>query len=388
MVFRQSFKGVHFGTIRLDIRTKCVGRIQKSTGIGVNIPNSTRLFNQIKEMIKELDVSRDYDKLLLIKTGKVKLLDCLKDFQLGRQSFISSYSNHPLLDEFNKYIKVSGLSEKTKSSYKQSVKHLANISLITPDTKVRDIPDILRITRNRYEQERKSVSFNRVRGYLLSFLRKHCSYEETNPILVNTKNIKSLPLKHIREHHPITSYHQLVSLLNIINSKYGKNKNIDTRLPYDEWILFWCFTGLRPDEFYNGKWTRDKKTGHIRILGTKTSNANRVVPNVFWLSPEKRNQYGLTERLTKLDVPYRPRDFRRTYSVFLELINIPQSRIRYYMGHGNVGVTQLYQTNIPTEQILNEDMNSIKEWIGIQRNIQITNEKRAWSQTPKSFLQK
>ena len=71
MVFRQSFKGVHFGTIRLDIRTKCVGRIQKSTGIGVNIPNSTRLFNQIKEMIKELDVSRDYDKLLLIKTGKI-----------------------------------------------------------------------------------------------------------------------------------------------------------------------------------------------------------------------------------------------------------------------------------------------------------------------------
>ena len=146
--------------------------------------------------------------------------------------------------------------------------------------------------------------------------------------------------------------------------------------------------GLRPEEFANGLWQRDTKTGHIRINGTKTKNAVRVVPNITWLKPEPRSLKNLQMRLyfLKPPTPVRARDFRRTASVWWEAAGIPRSRYRYYMGHGAVEMTDRYQVRSLTEAILNEDKQKLETWIQSRFDTPTAKTKRVFSPGTKTFL--
>ena len=386
MLFRARRNGKPYGSFLLDVITKSVGRIRNSTGVYPRTRDAERMVAAITEMVYDLDTSRDVERLALIKSGKVGPLDALKDWQLGRSNFIADHANKSLEMSLNEWIRTSGLSGYTNRTRTQMVSRLRTLGLVTDESLVRDLPDILRRCRNRYDSEVKSAAFNQFRSYLLTFLRHHCGYDDDIFIYKYCLKIRTLPLKTIREHHPLLTFTEFLDLIDVVNPKYGNNDNPKVPTDYKSWIAFMVFTGTRPTEFYEGHWERDKKTGHIHILGTKTANADRVVPSIVWLPPLKRAEFGLPQRLEKLGVPQRVRDCRRTYALWLESAGVPRNRISLYMGHGPRDMTALYQKQRPTTEILNEDRQRILDWIETQKNAPAKKEKRVWADSTVKFL--
>jgi integrase len=82
------------------------------------------------------------------------------------------------------------------------------------------------------------------------------------------------------------------------------------------------------------------------------------------------------------------RDFRRTYSLWLESAGVPRNRISLYMGHGPRDMTTLYQKQRPTTDLLNEDRQRILDWIESQKASQNKKTKRVWADSTDNFLAK
>jgi hypothetical protein len=388
MLFRAKRNGKPYGSYLLDVVTKSVGRIRNSTGVYPRTRNADKVVSAITEMIYDLDESRDVERLALIKSGKVGVLDALNDWQLGRTSFIADHANESLEESLNNWIETSGQSTHTKRTRTNMVRRLKSLGLLTEESLVRDLPDILRRCRARYDGEGKSSAFNQFRSYSLTFLRHYCGYDDDIFIYKHCLKIRTLPIKKIREHHPLATFSEFLDLLEVVNPARGSNDDPKNPTDYRSWIAFMVFTGTRPTEFFGGRWERDKKTGHIHILGEKTANADRVVPSIVWLPPIARPEFGLPQRLEKLEVPQRVRDFRRTYSLWLESAGVPRNRISLYMGHGPRDMTTLYQKQRPTTDLLNEDRQRILDWIESQKASQNKKTKRVWADSTANFLAK
>lgn len=385
-MFRTTLNGRPYGSFRIDIRTKCVGRIKKSTGVYPRSQNADKKVAGIVEMLKELDESRDVQRLSLIKSGKVKLLDAYQDWQLGRPSFIAAHANDPFITAVSDWIETSGLSEYTNRSRSHMLARLQTLGFATEHTTVRDTPDILRRCRARYEGEGKSATFNQFRSYLLTFLRHYCGYDDDVYIYKHSLKVRTLQLKNVRPHHPLHTFSDFLDLLHIVNPSRGSNATPKTPTDYRSWIAFMVFTGVRPTEFFYGRWERDKETGHIHVLGGKTPNADRVIPSIVWLPPEKRPEFGLGQRLDALDVSYRVRDFRRTYSLWLENAGVPKSRISLYLGHGPRDITSLYQKQRATRHVLDDDRARLLAWIEKQKSTPAKKTKRVWADSTARFV--
>jgi hypothetical protein len=373
------------GSYKVDIRTKSVGRIVKHSGVFPNSKNPTEYLRQIKIMLKELDVARDKKKLTQIKDGKVGLLDALSAWQSGRLTFAEAYGSESLKARLERWIPVSAGSPMTRQQWNEYFKRLIKLKFLDDDTLVREVPDVLRRLRGLFESDKKAVSFNHYRTMFLSFLQKDLGYDEDSHVLQQTRRVKKLEITNLREHHPLENPHDLLELGERINTRGRWNRR---EVDYRSWIWFMALHGLRPEEFANGHWLRDPKTGHIRITGTKTKNAIRVVPSITWLKPEPRSLKNLQMRLYFLTpaTAVRARDFRRTASLWWEAAGIPRSRYRYYMGHGAVEMTDRYQVRSLTEAVLNEDKQRLETWLSSKLDNPAAKTKRVWSPATKNFL--
>ena len=58
-----------------------------------------------------------------------------------------------------------------------------------------------------------------------------------------------------------------------------------------------------------------------------------------------------------------PYDLRRTYANWLEAAQVPRTRRRLYLGHGNSDVTDLYEWH-QIEQFLAEDAAKLRAFLG------------------------
>jgi integrase len=219
----------------------------------------------------------------------------------------------------------------------------------------------------------------------ISVLKNHLGYDDDSMILKQVKRIPLVEIRHRREHNPLGSVHDLIALGNRINTSGRWNRRV---VDYKSWIYFMVFSGMRPTEFERGLWERDKKTGHLRIKGTKTVNAVRVIPNMMWLKPEVRRLASLQMRLINLDPPtdVRCRDFRRTAAIWWEKSGVQRSRYSYYLGHGAKDITGLYERRVPTEDELNEDRKRLLNWVETQRATPRVATKRVWSAKAEDFI--
>lgn len=381
-------KYIPTGTIILDIRTKTVGRIRKATGISVSQRGAADRVNDLKLMIKDLDSQRDLARLSLIKDGKVHLLDAYEDYKAGRLHFIEADANAPFAKTFGEWVDEASGSAATKRNRRGILNRLRTLGLVDDATAIRDVPDIVRRLRARYVGEGKAEMFNQCRTNLLVFLRHHVGYDDDSTILKRVTQVERISVKTKRAHHPLPTVHDLLDLMRRVNASRGGNGNPKEPTDYRQWLLFMAVTGLRPTEFFRGAWERDKLTGHLRVLGTKTRSATRLIPHVVWLTPEERSPHGLHQRLEALDPPtaVRARDLRRTASLWMESAGIPRSRLSYYMGHAVRDVTSLYQMKSPTKSELDEDAAKITSWLDEQSRTSRKQAKRVWSPKADRFV--
>jgi hypothetical protein len=374
------------GSYLVDVVTKTVGRIVKATGIFPTTKNAREKLEQVKLMLKDLDINRDEQRLTQIKLGKVKLLDALAAYQSGRVSAIEAYAGDTLLPSMLKWLQTYTSSPYTLDQYTEFIKRLQRLSLITPSTRVRELPDVMRALKAKMNREGKAVYFRAMRQMFISYAKTGLGYDADSTILKELKKISLIPVRSRREHHPFAHFYELIELGRRINSsgRWG-NRTVD----YRSWVFFMTLTGIRPTEFERGAWERDAKTGHIRIKGTKTVNANRVVPNIIWLSADSRRLANLQMRLINLDppTPIRCRDFRRSAALFYEAAGIPRSRYSYYLGHGHRDITGIYERHTPTVAQLDADRAKLLKWIDEQRHNKPIKQARVWSPTAKAFLE-
>lgn len=354
------------GSYLIDVRTKAVGRIAKASGVFPETRNGTELIQQIRMMLRELDTNRDIGKLTQIKQGKVHLLDALAAWKAGRLNFAESYAGDPLLPRLEQWLAVTPVSGITIKQYRNYIARLQRLGMISPATKVRDCADVLRAVRTVMAKEHKAVYFGNIRQMFMSFLVNHLGYDAESHVLRDVKRILPLKVKKRREHHPLRGPRDLIELGARINTsgRWG-NREVD----YKSWIYFMALTGMRPTEFERGLWERDAATGHLRIKGTKTRNAVRVIPLIMWLEPAKRTLGNLQMRLVNLEPPtvVRARDFRRTSAVWYEQAGVPRSRYAYYLGHGPKDMTALYESRTPTKDELDADRASLLAWLEEQK---------------------
>jgi hypothetical protein len=302
-------------------------------------------------------------------------------------NFAEVHAGESLKKHLESWIPKSSASASTLRQWNEHYKRLIKLDLLTDKTTVRETPDVLRRLRARFEGQRKAVIFNHFRSMFLTFLQRELGYDEDSQILKHSRRIKTISITHRREHHPLETPIDLAELGARINT-HGRWDRL--AVDYESWIWFMSLHGLRPEEFANGLWHRDVKTGHIRINGTKTKNAVRVVPSIAWYKPEPRSLRNLQMRLYFLDppTPVRARDFRRTAAIWWEASGIPRSRYRYYMGHGEAEMTDRYQIRTPTESMLNEDKHKLETWILGQVNNPKEKVPRVWVPGTHNFLAK
>lgn len=376
------------GSLMIDIRTKTVGRIKKASGIGVSQRGSVDRLRELKMMIKDLDSQRDLVRLGLIKDGRVSLLDAFEDYKKGRLHFIEADANTPLIGEYTKWIEKSSASAMTKRNRHGILRRLQTLDIVDSRTLIRDLPDVVRRLRAWYQGEGKAEMFNQARTNILVFCRHHLGYDDDSIIMKRVTQIGRIKLKSKRPHHPFTTLHDLLELMARINSKRGGNDDPKNPTDYRPWLFFLAVTGLRPTEFFGGKWERDSVTSHLRVHGVKTANASRLIPHVTWLTPQSRSPHGIHQRLEALDppTPVRVRDLRRTASLWFEASGIPRSRLTYYLGHATRDVTSLYQQRIPSKQELDEDAAKITKWLDEQLALPKGKNKRVWSLRAEKFV--
>jgi len=114
-----------------------------------------------------------------------------------------------------------------------------------------------------------------------------------------------------------------------------------------------------------GKFTVERD--RVRIHGTKTRGAERVVPRISGNHPGQPpalSYRAFREALAEAsDGQMTPYDLRRTYATWLEAAGIPRTRRRLYLGHGNQDVTDIYEWHEVTK-FLEEDAEKLRAYLG------------------------
>lgn len=140
-----------------------------------------------------------------------------------------------------------------------------------------------------------------------------------------------------------------------ITAFYGFWKKCNCRLHY--LAFFAMTTGCRLSEI---KTCEDLGNGYLKINGTKTKNAVRIIPalpetlscleylRVGFRSAGYKESVVEAGKLCDFDTDYIEENhivfhsFRKMYKTLLESCNIPNSFIEYYMGHSQNNVDRLY----------------------------------------------
>lgn len=170
--------------------------------------------------------------------------------------------------------------------------------------------------------------------------------------------VKPLKEQARREHHPFYTPQECRDFIRRVLKRPTPQASL-----YAQSILFMCQHGLRPEEFEGGHFLVDEETGHLRIEGTKTPNAKRIVPILSFVEPDSLPKFATLNRLfERMGAPVRCRDFRRTYSIWCQRAQIPQNHVSAYMGHAAETVTQTYQGVVPKHMILDEDRSKLLTW--------------------------
>lgn len=357
------------GAYILDMRIKDVPefaginkRIVKSTEVFPGDRDAERLVREMKAMVKELIRNRDADPLKRIQDGSLSIRSAYTKWKTGRLHLAYGFEGENLLKLWRDYYAKASYAPATQKSRKAMLDALVSHGLLTDENVVNDLPDVLAGARDHYARRKKHQQFNTIRFEAVAFAKGKLRVDDASPFLQAVRKSEPLKLVGRREHHPLDTPRALRSLLESLEAR----ETIPTpaRRSYQSAALFMCLHGLRRDEFDRQQFETDKHTGHLRIHGSKNDNAKRVVPRMMMLETGDLmpNPASLNRIFERMGSPVRCRDFRRTYSVWCERAGIPANRLRVYIGHAEMTMTQLYQRQKITREMLDDDRERFRQW--------------------------
>lgn len=358
-------KFTNVGAYVIDMRIKRVPelaglkpRLFKTTGVLPGMRNSETVVREMKLMIKALILNRDVSTLRRIQENKLSVASAYEAWKAGRLHLAQGYEDQSILKLWRRYYQHAQVAESTKANRLAIIAALVSKKLMSEEDVINDLPIILPRIRRHYALTKRAVVFNTIRVEVKAFLTHGLDMDSSSPLVRAVDRIPAMKRLKRRDHHPFYSPHECVEFC----QQLLKRPNPKAEL-YAASVLFMCRHGLRPEEFAGRQFSVDPETGHLRILGTKNPNAERVVPYLWEFgsaSPPKIDT--LNRAFWRMKSKTRCRDFRRTFALWCEAARIPNSHVQAYMGHAARTVTQTYQQSVPKQVTLDEDRRVLEKW--------------------------
>ncbi len=327
---------------RLDRVVAGVGRIQRSSGT-----HDRRLFRQLNQMIDQMRDYGQHDVLRAIRDGEWTPLEVYRLYRgsgsnphavrLERSSDLRTSIDHWL----GQRERLGTLRPSTLQMYRSCLRRVT--AAAAPAATLDDLPALLRTYR---DKARGSRSFNIARATVLSFLKDQVGKRDERYLRVQY-DIPALP--HRAKHTIGLSPDDARSVA----------EELEPLVARIWWSL--CVTGMRPSEFW-GDWEIEGNV--VRINGTKTMNAERLIPLLYPVVKPALTYRQFNRRLEKLSASVRARAGRKCFARWMNEAGIPRTRRRAYLGHATrEDVTDRYEGYSP-ERYFDEDRRRLRNFIG------------------------
>lgn len=313
----------------IDRRFAGIGRLKLSSGT-----TDGPTFKRINAMLTMLHQKGRLDILRALQAKIVSPLDVWDRYRTNRLDKLPTVETviplWPALEAFR--AEVSGAD--ARDSWRGTVNALQRQVAGTTPT-VADIPKILTTYRKQAEKAQTASMFNNARKNLQAYLRATVGADA--PLYVTTRAIAPLPTNR-RASRPFTRS-TLPPFLNAMLAMHGEATAASARSL--------ALSGMRPVEYWGGKWTLDGAGEVATIVTAKQRNGKvkiRRVPLVQPIAPPGCSRDSFERRMRNVTGPaHELYDLRRTFMHLMESAGIPRSRRMSYLGHGPADVSALYE---------------------------------------------
>jgi integrase len=306
---------------------------------------------------------------LLPKQGHVALV---QDIQAGRRAVLDVYAHYtagtlealrgpndeqPLAPIADEWLDGALCADGTRDNRRDAFRVLR--SLTPRKAQLRDLPDLLRLYRERCEANRTPRVFNVARTAVQAFLRDKVG--KRKPLALAVADIP--PLRERKQGRPGFALIDAVAIRDGLGGQAGR--------------IWWSMvlTGMGPKELW-GAWS--VQNDRVHIDGTKVVRVGqdaafgrvRDVPLVDVPVRPELTRDGFTSALrrysAKQGTKVTPYQARKTFARWMEDAGVPRTRREIYRGHGKRDIGDVYE-RYEVSAYLREDAERMRSQLGPQR---------------------
>lgn len=337
-------------TLRIDMIFRGVGRIAKASGTTDPVVR-----RRIKGMLREFASDGRLDLLKAIRDGQLDLMTVYDAYrrrsvhELPLGATVQSL-DHAFTAWKDSLVVPRDASKKHVESLETSRRYFNGVN---ESAQVNDLPAILDELRESLGKAHPR-SFNLARAAALAFVRS--TLKRSHPLYVAVAAVEPRKVTKQHAHHPLSVAEM---------RKYFPNPKANV-LDAMAWSM--ATTGMHQSEYW-GQW--HTLADRIHIAGTKRKGRVRDVPRIFTPTVPAMHRRTFENKVRERSKAFTVRDLRRTYAHWLEEAQIPRTRRRTYMGHGEGDVTGLYEKHEVTAYLA-EDTAKLKAFLARRHTIRHT----------------
>jgi integrase len=335
-------------TLPIDLSFPGVGRLHLRSGTQKKV---TR--NAMKEMLRSLYQTGHADILRDLKANKLSVMDLFERYRLGKLHELPTGGlMQPLVTSWREWLAGKEVAPKTRQDYEKALDRLAAFG--SPGVPLADLPKLAAAHR-KASMGAHPRTFNKDRAAALSMLAD--LFDDNHWLYREVRRAKTLKIPDDRKMpfnpQTVAECHALAAGLTVKGQPHHA-------------VTLWgiALTGMRPEEFFEedcNTWTLEPE--QVRIAGTKTKAAKRVAPRIGLIVKPSTKRRAFADALSLVSATLvTPYDLRRSYSQWCEAAGIPDSRLKFYFGHGPTNPTELYKRQKECLPYLRQDTEALTRY--------------------------
>jgi hypothetical protein len=325
------------GTFVLDRRLGKLGRLKVASGT-----SDREEFAALNAMVTRLKKERQWNVLSLLQRHEVSPLDLYDKIYRGETHLLPTADElRSLPHTIEHWLTSADLKDRTRADYRQRLVFAAGATIAK-------LPEILAARRAHAIQSGKRQTFNNLLGAVHSFLRDTLGRDHR----LKRALPRQLSVIH-REGNP---------------QEPEQIRALGAHFPYPDELWALCLTGMRKGEYW-GEW--EVLSDRVRVGGTKTPSAQRVVPLVYRPARPRIAYSTFYKALVReSDSSLNVHDLRKTAQRWWEDAGVPDWRISFYAGHAHwrrdvdLKLKTIYRKPREFGRLLTEDAERIRAWLG------------------------
>ena len=330
------------GSLVLDLRVRHVGRIHRASGT-----SDPHLFKLLNAMIDTLYQGGRLDLLTALRDGTLAPLEVWDRHRTSELARLPTPDMMRSLSAFATWAERAATGEDNRAARMQAARALEGVGTASGAT-VADLPARLQAYRAACEGMHHPA-FNRARAAVLAYLRD----EGLARLRLEVAAVAPLTeAPRARRPFAVAEFRKVVALLEPAYAAIA-------------WAL--AITGMGRREYWETPW--EVLADRVRIHGTKRAGRERAVPRVMPVASPAR-LYPAFRRAFETAAPgHTPYDLRATFAFWMQEAEIPRTRRRLYLGHGQADVTDSYEAYEVTA-FLRADAQRLRRLLGVERAAQ------------------